>query len=130
LSTGKVSDSDYETILYFLNKVNRLIKSTKVSLPRHNYLNIKFLVTLLNESKYKDKKETYLKYAKDFDEVLISLKTTTFNVIEEYAKIEFASKLLNLKMFTDEVRKLEKWLRENRPQLFEPINELILNKAV
>lgn len=126
----KGSDSDYETILYFLNKVNRLIKSTKVSLPKHNYLNIKFLVTLLNESKYKDKKETYLKYAKDFDEVLISLKTTTFNVIEEYAKIEFASKLLNLKMFTDEVRKLEKWLRENRPQLFEPINELILNKAV
>lgn len=126
----KGENSDYETILYFLNKVNRLIKSTKVSLPKHNYLNIKFLVTLLNESKYKDKKETYLKYAKDFDEVLISLKTTTFNVIEEYAKIEFAAKLLNLKMFTDEVRKLEKWLKENRPQLFEPINELIHNKAV
>ena len=126
----KGKDSDYETILYFLNKVNRLLKSTKVSLPRHNYLNIKFLVTLLNESKYKDKKETYLKYAKDFDEVLVSLKSTTFNVIEEYAKIEFASKLLNLKMFTDEVRKLEKWLRENRPQLFEPINDLIFKKAV
>lgn len=126
----KGKDSDYETILYFLNKVNRLLKSTKVSLPRHNYLNIKFLVTLLNESKYKDKKETYLKYAKDFDEVIISLKTTTFNVIEEYAKIEFAAKLLNLKMFTDEVRRLEKWLKENRPQLFEPINELIQNKAV
>ncbi len=126
----KGKDSDYETILYFLNKVNRLLKSTKVSLPKHNYLNIKFLVTLLNESKYKDKKEVYLKYAKDFDEVLVSLKSTTFNVIEEYAKIEFAAKLLNLKMFTDEVRKLEKWLRENRPQLFEPINDLISKKAV
>lgn len=126
----KGESSDYETILYFLNKVSRLIKSTKVSLPKHNYLNIKFLVTLLNESKYKDKKETYLKYAKVFDEVITLLKTTTFNVIEEYAKIEFASKLLNLNIFTDEVRKFEKWLRENRPQLFEPINELIRNKAV
>lgn len=126
----KGESSDYETILYFLNKVNRLTKSTNISLPKHSYKNIRFLVTLLNESKYKDKKETYLKYAKDFDEVIISLKTTTFNVIEEYAKIEFAAKLLNLKMFTDEVRKLEKWLKENRPQLFEPINELIRNKAV
>ena len=51
-------------------------------------------------------------------------------MIEEYAKIEFAAKLLNLKMFTDEVRKLEKWLRENRPQLFEPINDLIFNNDI
>jgi len=126
----KGENADYETMRYFLNKTKRLIKSTKVSLPRHNYLNFDFLVNLLNEGKYNDKKETYLKYAKQFDEVVASLKTTTLNVIEEYAKIAFAAKILNLKMFTDEVLKLEKWLKENRPQLFEPIREIVFNRAV
>lgn len=126
----KGNNSDYETILYFINKVRRLIKSTKVSLPKHNYQNISFLVNLLNESKYKNKKEVFLKYAKDFEEAVASIKNTTLNVIEEYAKIEFAAKLLNLKMFTDEVRKLETWLKENRPQLFEPIKEIVYNRAV
>lgn len=126
----KGNNSDYETILYFINKVKRLIKSTKVSLPKHNYQNINFLVNLLNESKYKDKTETFLKYARDFQEAVESIKNTTLNVIEEYAKIEFAAKLLNLKIFTDEVLKLENWLKENRPQLFEPIRELIYKRAV
>lgn len=126
----KGNNSDYETILYFINKVKRLIKSTKVSLPKHNYQNINFLVNLLNESKYKDKTETFLKYSKDFQEAVESIKNTTLNVIEEYAKIEFAAKLLNLKIFTDEVIKLENWLKENRPQLFEPIRELIYKRAV
>lgn len=108
----------------FHDKLHRIYRTRKMQIPESWFKLNGILIKMLEEAAFNDKEKVYHKYSLSLKEIVDSLKSKEYkyNVLGEYSKMNFISNIFKVKAFTNEVYAFEDWLKENRPNLFEPVN--------
>lgn len=108
----------------FHDKLERIYRTRKMQVPESWFRLNGILIKMMEEAAFTDKEKVYHKYSLSMKEIVDSLKSKEYkyNVLGEYSKMNFISNIFKVKAFSNEVYAFEDWLKENRPNLFEPVN--------
>jgi hypothetical protein len=118
------NECNFAAAQLFHDKLHRIYRTRKMQIPESWFKLNGILIKMLEEAAFTDKEKVYHKYSLSLKEIVDSLKSKEYkyNVLGEYSKMNFISNIFKVKAFTDEVFAFEDWLKENRPNLFDPVN--------
>lgn len=118
------NECNFAAAQLFHDKLERIYRTRKMQVPESWFKLNGILIKMLEEAAFTDKEKVYHKYSLSMNEIVDSLKSKEYkyNVLGEYSKMNFISNIFKVKAFTREVYAFEDWLKENRPNLFEPVN--------
>jgi hypothetical protein len=108
----------------YFKKINRLLRSRLFFTVKSLWMKTnKLLMKILEDSFYKPGAEIYEQHFPEIKDYFRSLKHDTegVNILIEYAKILFASEVLDHDEFRRFAGSFEKWLLENRRELIGPV---------
>lgn len=121
----KMKDADFEKSYLMMEKLERLMKKHKTTLsPVWLYFS-KVFMKILDELRYSDGKKVYSKFAKQIKDVIeiMTDKSNKFNIIGEYAQLYILAKNVGISELSHDAKYVYKWIKENRPELLQPIIE-------
>ena len=131
LEFWKGTRCNFENSNYFINKLQRLVKTRHVGTNLSWLDSSKIGVNIFEEMKFKNKKAIFDKYYPEISKFIDSIKDEKkiFNIVDDFAKLIFISKVLNTPGMKKELRNLESWIKENRPELIKSIFEAAIVKT-
>jgi hypothetical protein len=123
---------NFENANYYLDKLQRIGK--KIS----SYSNtdmpelLRVCLKILEENIYKKSEDVFMKYLPDLKLLFNSLqsKEKNYNLSNEYSFLYCTAEILNVDEFKSMVKSFEKWIRVNKPGIFEELLKDNMKKAV
>lgn len=131
LEFWKGTGCNFENSNYFINKLQRLVKTRHVGTNLSWLDSSKIGVNIFEEMRFKSKKAIFDKFYPEISKFIDSIKDEKkiFNIVDDFAKLIFISKVLNTPGMKKELRNLESWIKENRPELIKSIFEAAIVKT-
>lgn len=125
-------DCNFAAAQVFTDKLERIYKTRKMQIPETWFKLNRILIKMLEESVYTNNEKVYHKHALELGKIIDGMKSKEykFNVLGDYSKLNFVANIFKVPAFTSEVYSFENWLKENRPNLFEPLNLRENNSAL
>ncbi len=123
LEFWKGKKCNYDNAIYFIKKLERLIKGRHVGTNPTWMVSSKIGVNIFEDIKIKSNKDVFDKHyvtIKQFIESITS-ENHPFNILDDFAKLIFISKILKIERMTSETKNLGIWIRKNHPELVKAL---------
>lgn len=130
LEFWKGSKCNYENANYFIGKLQRLIKTRHLGTNPMWLISNKIGINIFEEMHIRSKKDVFDRRFPEIKELIETLKDEKqiFNIVDDFAKLIFISKILNTPRMKLEVKNLEAWIKKNQPDLFKAILSIAVMK--
>lgn len=123
LEFWKGKNCNYDNAIYFIKKLERLIKGKHVGTNPTWMISSKIGVNIFEDMKIKSSKDVFDKYFMTIKQFIESITSENhpYNILDDFAKLIFISKILKIERMTNETKNLGVWIRKNHPELVKAL---------